>query len=146
MASLKVSSPAFEFGQQIPQKYTCDGKDVNPPLHIENIPGEAISLVVIVDDPDAPARTWNHWIAWNIPVVSDIPEGTSLGVSGVNDFRKEGYNGPCPPYGVHRYYYKVYAINQDLRLKRSEKKRKLLNTIKNSILAKGELVGLYGRD
>lgn len=125
MASLKVSSPAFDFGQKIPVKYTCDGKDVNPPLHIENIPGEAISLVVIVDDPDAPARTWNHWIAWNVPVVSDIPEDTVLGVSGVNDFRKRGYNGPCPPYGTHRYCFKDYAINQDLRLAPTEKKRKL---------------------
>lgn len=144
--SVKVTSPAFDFGQRIPMKYTCNGQDVNPPLQLRNIPGEAISLAIIVDDPDAPARTWNHWIAWNIPVVNEISEESTLGVSGTNDFRNRGYNGPCPPSGMHRYYFKVYALDDKLSLKPTDKKRKLLNTMKGHIISKGELVGIYSQE
>ena len=145
MDTLKVTSPAFAFGYNIPTKYTCDGQDVNPPLHIQKIPGEAISLAVLLDDPDAPARTWNHWLVWNIPVTKDIHENSFVGVTGQSDFRNNKYNGPCPTSGTHRYYFKVYALDSTLDLLVSDKKRKLLHKMKGHILAKGELVGLYRR-
>lgn len=143
--TLKVTSSAFAFGQKIPSKYTCDGKDVNPPLHLENLPGEAISLAIVVDDPDAPARTWNHWIVWNIPVVNDIPENSMLGITGTNDFRNSTYNGPCPPSGLHRYYFKVYVLDRELSLTQADKKRKLITTMEKHVIARGELVGIYER-
>jgi len=144
MVTLKVTSSAFAFGQKIPAKYTCEGTNINPPLHIEKIPGEAIELAVIVDDIDAPARTWNHWLAWNIPVTKDIPENAQMGIVGTNDFRNNQYNGPCPSTGSHRYYFKIYALDRHLKLEPSDKKRKLLTEIQGHILAKGELIGLYG--
>ncbi len=145
MVNLKVTSPAFAFGHRIPERYTCDGADINPPIHIEKIPGETIGLAIMVDDVDAPARTWNHWVAWNIPAVKEIPENSELGVIGTNDFRNNKYNGPCPVSGTHRYYFKVYALDLHLNLETCDKKRKVLTAIQGHILAKGELIGIYGR-
>jgi Raf kinase inhibitor-like YbhB/YbcL family protein len=145
MTTLKVMSPGFGFGQMIPVKYTCDGANVSPPLHIENVPGETNSLAIIMDDPDAPSRTWNHWLVWNIPFTNDIAENDPVGVVGLNDFRRNRYNGPCPTSGTHRFYFKIYALNTELNLKISTKKKKLLMEMRRYVIAKGELVGIYKR-
>lgn len=144
-AQLVVTSPAFEPNGTIPSQYTCDGKDVNPPLHIEKIPPEAKSLAIIVDDPDAPSGTWVHWVMWNIPITREIGENTAPGMQGMNDFSKHRYNGPCPPGGVHRYYYKVYALDDVLNIPASSDKGDLERAMTPHILAYGELIGRYSR-
>lgn len=141
--SLKVSSSAFGDNAMIPAPYTCDGINISPPLDIEHIPEEAKSLVLIVDDPDAPSKTWVHWIVWNIPVTHHIKENEVHGVEGINDFNKHSYGGPCPPSGTHRYFFKVYALNNLLELPQSADKVQLEKTMSEYIIGFGELVGLY---
>lgn len=97
MKSLNVTSSSFGSSQLIPKKYTCDGDDVNPPLSIGGVSEETKSLVLVVDDPDAPMGTWVHWVVWNIPPTDRIEENTVPGVEGLNDFGKHSYGGPCPP-------------------------------------------------
>lgn len=145
MEQLTITSPVFENNRPIPKKYTCDGEDVNPPLNIEGIPVGTKSLVLIVDDPDAPMGTWDHWIVWNIPPKNKIDEDSVPGVEGVNDFRKHSYGGPCPPSGTHRYFFKVYALDVQLALDSNSRKKDVEKAMKDHILAKGELVGLYSR-
>nr|MDO8132980.1 YbhB/YbcL family Raf kinase inhibitor-like protein [Candidatus Njordarchaeum guaymaensis] len=140
-----MTSPAFENKGSIPSKYTCDGRDVNPPLKIEDIPKETQSLVLIVDDPDAPAGTFDHWIVWNIPPTERIEENSVPGTEGLNDLRKHSYGGPCPPSGTHRYFFKVYALDTKLSLNPNSRKRDLEKAMTGHILAKGELIGLYRR-
>jgi len=142
---LKVSSPIFQNNQFIPPKYTCDGDDVNPPLRIEGIPREAQALVLIVDDPDAPMRTWDHWVVWNIPPVERIEENSVPGIQGLNDFNKHSYGGPCPPSGTHRYFFKVYALDMKLNLDPNSRKKDVEKAMKGHILAEGKIVGLYRR-
>jgi len=148
MATLKISSTAFALNGSIPSKYTCDGADVNPPLTIENVPTEAKSLVLIVDDPDAPVGTWVHWVMWNInPSAKEIkensvPQGASQGMT---DFRKQKYGGPCPPSGTHRYFFKLYAIDSMLSLSPNAIKAVVEGAMKGHILAQTELIGLYSR-
>ena len=146
MADLSVESPAFEHGKLIPKKYTCDGQDINPPLTIEGIPKEAKTLVLAVDDPDAPSGTWDHWIVWDIPAsTSKIAENSVPGKEGVNSARQQGYMGPCPPGGTHRYFFKVYALDTDLSLGASSRKKDVEKAMQGHVLAKGELMGLYRR-
>ena len=145
MKELSVESPAFENNKFIPTKYTCDGDDVNPSLVIKGIPEEAKTLVLIVDDPDAPTGTWNHWIVWNIPPTGKIEENTVPGIQGMNTARKVSYGGPCPPYGTHRYFFKVYALDTKLSLNPDSKKKEVEKKMETHILATGELVGLYRR-
>jgi len=142
---LKVGSSAFDNEGMIPQKYTCDGININPPLEIENIPEEAKCLVLIVDDPDAPAGTWVHWVVWNIPVTHYIKENEIHGTEGVNDFKKHHYGGPCPPSGTHRYFFKVYALDDLLDLPPRTGKLNLEKAMSEHIIAFGELTGLYKR-
>lgn len=142
---LKVTSSAFADGEMIPPKYTCDGKDVSPPLTIEQIPEEASSLAIIVDDPDASAGTWVHWVAWNIPVTHHIKENELHGIEGMNDFRRHRYGGPCPPGGTHRYFFKIYALNHLLDLPVNSRKADLEKAMSDYIIAFGELTGLYKR-
>jgi Raf kinase inhibitor-like YbhB/YbcL family protein len=147
-SSLKVSSRAFADGGKIPKKYTCDGSNISPPLRIENVPKAARSLVLIVDDPDAPGRTWTHWLLWNIdPKVSEIWEDNvpQNAVEGTSDFGNAKYGGPCPPSGSHRYYFKVYALNSTLYLPSSTKKAALEKAMAGHILAEGKLMGTYSR-
>jgi Raf kinase inhibitor-like YbhB/YbcL family protein len=149
---LKVSS-VFSNGDFIPVKYTCDGDDVSPEIKIDNVPTNAKSLVLINDDPDAPMGTWDHWILFNIPPnYTAIPEGIkpekefSNGMRhGLNSWGKVGYGGPCPPSGVHRYYFKVYALDVVLDLPPGVSKSKLLKAMEGHIIAKGELMGKYSR-
>lgn len=145
MKELKIKSSAFEHNGLIPKKYTCDGEDVNPPLSIEGIPEGTQSLALIVDDPDAPMGTWDHWIVWNITPTKDLEENSIPGVEGMNDFRKHSYGGPCPPGGTHRYFFKVYALDTKLNLSANSKKKDLEKAMQGHIVAKGELVGRYSR-
>jgi len=141
-----VRSPAFENNKLIPVKYTCDGADVNPPLTIEGVPEETKTLVLIVDDPDAPMGTFDHWIVWNIPSTTrKIEENTVPGTEGISSYRKHAYGGPCPPYGTHRYFFKVYALDARLDLKSNSTKKDVEKAMKGHILAEGELLGLYRR-
>ena len=145
MEELKVTSPVFNHKGPIPRKYTCDGTDVNPPLKIEGLPEGTESLVLIVDDPDAPMGTWDHWVVWNIPPVSEIEEDSVPGVEGLNDFRRHSYGGPCPPSGTHRYFFKVYALDTELDLSKGSRKKDVERAMKGHMLSRGEIVGLYSR-
>ncbi len=146
MVTLSIKSPAFESNKRIPARYTCDGANVNPPLTIEGVPEEAKSLVLIVDDPDAPMGTWNHWIVWNIPPTTrKIEENTVPGTEGISTYKKHAYSGPCPPYGTHRYFFKVYALNTKLGLNANSEKEAVEKAMEGHVLAKGELLGLYRR-
>jgi len=146
--SMKLTSPAFEHNQSIPAKYTCDGEDINPPLHISEIPAGAKSLVLIVDDPDAPRGTWDHWIVFNIDPTTtliaenSVPEGA---VEGKNDFGGISYGGPCPPSGTHHYHFKLYALDKALELDSSVEKEDIENAMESFILDQTEFIGLYGR-
>jgi Raf kinase inhibitor-like YbhB/YbcL family protein len=145
---MKISSSAFQEGGGIPSKFTCDGSDKSPPLRIEQIPGEAKSLALIADDPDAPSGLFTHWIVWNIdPKTSEIVEGSvpSGAVQGQNDFGKSGYGGPCPPPGMHRYFFKIFALDRQLDLPAGAKRAKLDSVMKGHVIAQGELMGRYSR-
>ncbi len=145
MQKLKITSSAFKNNDRIPSKYTCEGIDVNPPLKIHNIPNGAESLAIIVDDPDAPMGTWVHWIVWNITPTEEIDEDIVPGIEGTNDFNKTSYYGPCPPSGIHRYFFKIYALNTKLDLNSIARKRDLEEAMEGKILAKGAIIGLYSR-
>jgi Raf kinase inhibitor-like YbhB/YbcL family protein len=143
---MKLTSSAFEHNQPIPKKYTCDGEDINPPLKIEGVPEGTKSLVLIVDDPDAPMGVFCHWIVWNIdPKISQIEENSKPGIEGINDFGKNSYGGPCPPSGIHHYHFKIYALDTLLDLPLSSKKSDLEKAIQNHILDWAELIGTYQR-
>jgi len=144
---MKISSSAFADGKSIPSKYTCDGADTSPPLSIEGVPPGAKSLALIMDDPDAPGGTFDHWIVWNIdPKTTAIAEGQSpKGIAGRNGFGKDGYGGPCPPSGEHRYYFKLYAMDMTLNLPPSSKKADLEKAMKGHTLADGQMMGRYRR-
>lgn len=148
METVTISSPAFSHGEAIPARYTCDGADKSPPMIIGTIPPAAQSLALIMDDPDAPAGIWVHWVVWNIPVKTrDIPEnGLPLGASqGRNDWKRTSYGGPCPPSGTHRYFFRLYALDSPLQLASSTTKAELERAMQGHILAKGELMGTYRR-
>jgi Raf kinase inhibitor-like YbhB/YbcL family protein len=144
---MKIGSKAFEHNNSIPSKYTCEGEDINPPLHFSDVPDKAKSLVLIVDDPDAPAKTWVHWILWNIPPdTSEIKEGsTPKSLEGITDFGRPGWGGPCPPSGSHRYFFKLYALDKELELPPTSKKSDLENEMAGHIIGSAELIGLYKR-
>lgn len=145
---MSLESPAFENNQYIPLKYTCDGEDINPPLEIKNVPEGTKSLVLILEDPDAPRGTFSHWLLWNIKPETSLIEENSYpqgAVLGLNDFGKNSYGGPCPPKGTHRYYFKLYALNTSIEIDQNSKKGDLEKAIKGKIIAKAELIGLYQR-
>jgi Raf kinase inhibitor-like YbhB/YbcL family protein len=146
-AKMKITSSAFQQGGNIPSKLSCDGANTNPPLQISDVPSGAKSLVLVVDDPDAPSGLFTHWTVWNIPPqTSTIAEGsTPKGVQGTNDFGRSGYGGPCPPSGTHRYYFKILALDRELDLPSSAKRSKLDAAMKGHVIAQGELMGRYAR-
>ena len=146
-ARLKITSSAFQQGANIPSKFSCDGSNTSPPLQISDVPGEAKSVVLIVDDPDAPSGLFTHWTVWNIsPQTSTIAEGsTPKGVHGTNDFGKSGYGGPCPPSGAHRYYFKIFALDRELDLPVGAKRSQLDAAMKGHVIAQGDLMGRYSR-
>ena len=146
--NMKLTSPAFENNQMIPEQYTCDGNNVNPPLTISDTPANAQSLVLIVSDLDAPAGIFQHWIVYNI-----APETTFIGRDSVpegaiqikNDFGYLNYGPPCPGTGTHRYFFKIFALDQKLDLPADSKLRDLAGKINGHTLDSGELIGLYKR-
>lgn len=152
--SLSISSPSFSSGGNIPNKFTCDGSDVSPQLAWTEPPAGTKSFALLVDDPDAPVGNWNHWTLWNLPASArglsegvskeaSLPDGTQ---QGKNDFRKTGYNGPCPPPGKpHRYYFKLFALDTKLDLKPGSNRQELESAMKGHILVQAEWVGRYGR-
>ncbi len=152
---LEVTSTAFQDGDLLPEKYTADGADISPPLTIKYIDPEGETIAVIMDDPDAPVGTFTHWMIWNIPVEkNDIPEDVpkekkldSLAdaVQGYNDFGEVGYRGPAPPSGVHNYHFKIYILDQKIDIPFDSSKQKLVNTLKDNLLQKTEIVAKYER-
>lgn len=149
-----ISSPSFPNGGDIAKKFTCDAADVSPQLAWTDPPAGTKSLALLADDPDAPVGNWNHWVLWNLPAetrqlaeavskAAQLPDGSR---QGLNDFRKTGYNGPCPPPGKpHRYYFKLFALDARLDLKANSGKRELEAAMKGHILAQTEWMGRYGR-
>lgn len=141
---LQITSDAFEEGGRIPEEYTCNGNDINPPLNIEHIPDETECLALMIEDPDAPAGVFVHWMVWDIPRTNRIEENTVPGIQGNTSFGKSSYGGPCPPNGEHRYYFHVYALKEALHLVRGAGKKEFLSALEGKVLAKGELMGRYG--
>src|SRR5205807_8106712 len=147
-AKMKISSPSFQESGVIPDKFSKNGQNVNPALRFEGAPAEAKSLLLIVDDPDAPVGLFTHWLVWNIdPKTSEIAESSAPGgaVQGTNDFPKKGYGGPCPPSGTHRYYFKIFALDQTLDLKSGAKRAEVDAAMRGHVIAQGELMGRYSR-
>jgi Raf kinase inhibitor-like YbhB/YbcL family protein len=145
---MKILSPVFKHNEKIPQKYTCDGESINPPLAIYEVPKTAKSLALIVDDPDAPMGAFDHWIIFNIdPTREKINENEKikLGTAGINSEGGLNYVAPCPPSGTHRYFFKLYALDINLNLLEGTDKVAIENAMKNHILEKAELVGVYNR-
>src|SRR5260370_1737669 len=134
---MKITSSAFQQGANIPPKFSCDGADTSPPLQIQEIPPAAKSLVLIVDDPDAPSGLFTHWIAWNIsPQTSTIAEVSApKGMQGTNDFCKSGYGGRCPPSRTHRYFFKIFALDQELSLASGSRRAQRGSPMRGHVLA-----------
>ena len=150
---MKLVSSAFSEGGMIPSQYTCDGKDISPPLQWSDVPEGVKSFALICDDPDAPMGTWVHWVIYNIPdTLRQLPEAVPATeklsdgtLQGKNDFKRFGYGGPCPPGGTHRYFFKLYALDTKLDLAPGATKAQLLDAMKGHILAEAQLIGKYGR-
>ena len=150
---MTLTSPAFVEGAAIPRKHTCDGADVSPLLSWSGSPEGTVSFALICDDPDAPGRTWVHWVCYDIPAtVTGLPEavpehahlGTG-GVQGMTDFGRIGYGGPCPPSGTHRYFFKLYALDASLGLSSGATKQDLVKAMQGHIRAEAGLMGTYRR-
>ena len=139
----RLISTVFSHNGHIPPKYTCEGENINPPLKVENVPEGAKTLALIVEDPDAPRGVFDHWIVWNISPNEAIAEGSSPGINGTNGFGKTGYGGPCPPSGVHRYFFRIFALDDEVDLLAGAKKEELLDAMKEHIIASAELMGVY---
>jgi hypothetical protein len=152
---MMLLSGAFGHNQPIPRKYTCDGKDISPPLSWSGVPANAKSLVLIVDDPDAPdpaapRMTWVHWVLYNIPPTAsglsegamDLPAGAQ---QGANDWHRLGYGGPCPPVGRHRYFHKLYALDNVIHGLSRPPKSAIEMAMRGHVLAQAELIGTYQR-
>ncbi len=142
---MKIRSTVFEDGGAIPSRYTCDAENINPTLEIGDIPKEAESLALIMEDPDAPVGTWIHWLKWNLPPdLSFIDESSDPGgISGRGSAGNLSYIGPCPPDGVHRYFFRIFALDTVLDLAGGSSKIDLMNAMSGHILAEGELMGTY---
>jgi Raf kinase inhibitor-like YbhB/YbcL family protein len=148
---MRLSSDAFEHGQEIPKKFSCDGEDVSPPLAWEDPPEGTRAFALICDDPDAPIKTFTHWLVYDLPADRRaLPQSLTKsetvlggGTQGKNSFGRLGYGGPCPPTGVHRYFFKLYALSAPLGLPPGAGKDELLAAMKGRVLAETELMGTY---
>jgi Raf kinase inhibitor-like YbhB/YbcL family protein len=152
--NMHITSTAFAEGRTIPDKYTCTGPNISPPLQWDNTPAGVKSFALIADDPDAPAGTWVHWVLYNLPPATmslaenlpsspELPDGSK---QGVNDFGQPGYGGPCPPPGKpHRYFFKIYALDLPLGLKAGATRKDVETAIRGHVLAEGQLMGTYQR-
>jgi len=151
--AITITTSAFMEGEGIPAKYTCDGENASPPLSWSGVPEGVESLALICDDPDAPRGTFVHWVLFNLPPdTSGLPENVppqetlaNKARQGRNDAGKIGYTGPCPPSGIHRYYFKIYALDAALDLDPGSTKAELLDAMEGHILAQGRLMGRYSR-
>ncbi|BDR92583.1 YbhB/YbcL family Raf kinase inhibitor-like protein [Vulcanisaeta souniana] len=153
--SFTLMSPAFKYGERIPKKYTCDDVDVSPPLQWSSIPPGTKSLVLIMEDPDAPIGVFTHWVLYNVPPdrtglpenVPKTPTVEGIGIQGLNDFGRVGYGGPCPPrgHGSHRYFFRLYALSTVPSIKQRASKDEVLRIIKNNIIGTAEYMGTYSR-
>jgi len=143
--SLVIRSIAFSHNGHIPPKYTCEGENFNPPIEVSDTPPQTKSLALIMEDLDAPRGIFVHWLVWNLTPHNPITEKTKQGISGTNSFGKTGYGGPCPPSGTHRYFFRVYALDRNLDIEAGADKELLLEAMKDHIITKGELMGLYGK-
>lgn len=144
---MRITSTAFAEGESIPAKYTCDGEDTSPPFNFADVPPEAQSLALLVEDPDAPRGVFMHWAIWGItPETSEVPEGSAP--SGAkelkNDFGNKGYGGPCPPSGTHRYYFRLFALDA-ADLPAPAQAKELRAAITDHVLAEATLMGRYSR-
>jgi hypothetical protein len=150
---MELTSPNFGEGGAIPSQFTCDGNDTSPPLRWSGVPDQARSLALVVDDPDAPAKVWVHWVLYDIPPnVNELPQGVGQGktldngaAQGTNDFQRLGYGGPCPPSGTHHYRFTLYALDQKLNLPPGATKEELLKAMERHIIAQDQLTGQYAR-
>ncbi len=150
---MKLESPAFTENGMIPSIYTCDGQDISPPLTWEALPTGTQSLALIVDDPDAPGQIFVHWVLYDLPPeLRELPQAFADrdtlpggGTQGKNDFGKLGYGGPCPPTGIHRYFFRLYALDRELELQSGATKAQLEAAMNGHILAAAELIGRYAR-
>lgn len=150
---LELTSTAFGEGDRIPERYTCDGEDISPPLSWNGISADTVSFVLIMDDPDASVGTWVHWVVFNIPStskglsenypgVSELPEGAK---HGINSWQRIGYGGPCPPGGMHRYFFKLYALDCRLDLEAGSPSSEVTGAMQSHIIAQTHLMGTYSR-
>src|SRR2546423_653414 len=145
---MKITSPAFQEGGTIPEKFSKNGENVNPELRIEDAPADAKSLALIVEDPDAPVGLFTHWLVWNIdPKTAEIAENSvpKGALQGMNDYPNLGYGGPQPPSGTHRYYFKIFAVDRTLDLKSGAKRREVDAAMQGHVIAQGELMGRYSK-
>lgn len=143
---MTLTSTAFDHEGVIPQIYSCDGSDISPPLAVDGVPEAAVSLALVMDDPDAPVGVWDHWVAYDIAVDAAIPEDVgTLGISGQNSWGQTGYGGPCPPGGTHRYVFTAYAVDAQLGLESGATKSEVLAAISDHLLAEATLLGSYTR-
>lgn len=151
--ALTLESPAYSENELIPSKYTCDGENISPPLRWSNVPQGTETFALIFDDPDAPSKTWVHWVLYNIPgdlrkLDEHVPATEILANGaehGTNDFKKRAYGGPCPPGGTHRYFMKLYALDSELDLNPGASKIELLDAMDGHIIGQAELVAEYQR-
>jgi Raf kinase inhibitor-like YbhB/YbcL family protein len=142
---MKVFSPGFVNNGMMPVTYTCDGDDVNPPLTIKDIPSDAKSLILIVENPDSPLGNWVRWVVFDIPVSNIIEENSIPGIQGTNSFEHHDYQGPCPLSGIDRYIFKVFALDSTIGAANEITARELLHAAEGHILDKAELAGRYGK-
>lgn len=142
---MDLTSSVFKNGEQLPEKYAYHNQNLSPPLEIKDIPAKAKSLVLIVDDPDAPAGTWLHWLLFDLPILEKIEEGSQIGKKGLNSFKTQKYDGPAPPSGIHRYFFKLYALDSLLELKEGAALKEVEAAMKDHVLARAEIVGLFGK-
>ncbi|MBN1271338.1 MAG: YbhB/YbcL family Raf kinase inhibitor-like protein [Candidatus Aminicenantes bacterium] len=150
---MEITSPIFKEGDIIPSQYTCDGPDISPPLVWDDVPKSAKGFVLICDDPDAPMGIWVHWVLYHLPAdVKKLPENVppdeeleNGAMQGKNDFGRIGYGGPCPPSGTHRYYFKLYALDEELSFEPGMEKDQLLEAIDGHVLDEATLMGRYQR-
>ncbi|MEJ2446468.1 MAG: YbhB/YbcL family Raf kinase inhibitor-like protein [Anaerolineales bacterium] len=144
---MALTSPSFNNGEPIPAQFTCDGEDISPDLDWFGTPSDTVSLALIMDDPDAPVGTWVHWVIYDLPFdVSGLRQGMDhSGTDGLNSWNETGYGGPCPPSGTHRYYFKIYALDTELKLNPGADKETLLAAMEGHVIGQAELMGTYSR-
>lgn len=142
---MRIQSTAFKNGEKIPSEFTCDGENGSPPLAIADVPEGAVSLVLIVDDIDAPGGVFDHWIVFDLPVLPEIRSGQEAGVGGRNSFGKTGYGGPCPHRGEHRYYFRIFALDTKLGLPAGSARDAVERAMRGHVLERADLAGKYAR-